>query len=303
MTIQIKNIVSVMSKKARNNDFINIVELQQRKIDGVKLLTEKEKLIQFDQIVLFKINKFEKFGFCIKTNNKCPQESVVHLFYTAEESESEHYEIKNMKKVFCSNAFNIVEMHTYLLMLNANLMIEKGFDEIKDIFVNIFQTHSSKEYFDSISFDLIQYANKFKEEKDKVEKFLKAYKNNNIPNGKVKLTQRYVEEKDKIQEEIGKSAEKQRINEINKLIHELNAEKSNLLKSIGVLEKTKYKNKYEQQYQLFMSHEDEIKKLIIEKNMDYTGDRWRNAVERFENDKEVQCFVKSLGMTMEEILI
>lgn len=171
MTVQIKNIVSVMSKKSQNNDFINIVDLQQRKIEGVKLLTEKGKLVQFDQVVLFKLNKFEKFGFCIKSNNKEPQKSVVHLFYTAEESESESYERKNMKKIFCSNAFNIVEMNTYLLMLNANLMLAKGFSEIKDIFIKIFESHSSEEYFKSISFDLIEYANEFKSEKEKFRNF------------------------------------------------------------------------------------------------------------------------------------
>lgn len=303
MTVQIKNIVSVMSKKSQNNDFINIVDLQQRKIEGVKLLTEKGKLVQFDQIVLFKLNKFEKFGFCIKSNNKEPQKSVVHLFYTAEESESESYERKNMKKIFCSNAFNIVEMNTYLLMLNANLMLEKGFSEIKDIFIKIFESHSSEEYFKSISFDLIEYANEFKSEKEKVQKFLNAYKNNKIPNGQIELTKRYVKEKDNIREEIGNSEEQKRINEINKLIADLNAEKTNLLKSIGILEKTKYKNKYEEQYQLFMSHGDEIKKLIIEKNTDYTGDRWKNAINRFENDESVKELVHSLGMKMEEILI
>ena len=252
---------------------------------------------------MFKLNKFEKFGFCIKSNNKEPQKSVVHLFYTAEESESESYERKNMKKIFCSNAFNIVEMNTYLLMLNANLMLEKGFSEIKDIFIKIFESHSSEEYFKSISFDLIEYANEFKSEKEKVQKFLNAYKNNKIPNGQIELTKRYVKEKDNIREEIGNSEEQKRINEINKLIADLNAEKTNLLKSIGILEKTKYKNKYEEQYQLFMSHGDEIKKLIIEKNTDYTGDRWKNAINRFENDESVKELVHSLGMKMEEILI
>lgn len=303
MTLQIKNIVSVMNKKTKNNGFINIVEIQQRNIEGVKLLTEKGKLVQFDKIVLFKLNPFEKFGFCIKSNNIDPQNSVVHLFYTVEESESNSYELTNMKKVFCSNEFNVVEMHKYLLMLNSNLVIEKDFDELKSTLIYILKDNVSEDYFSKVSFNLVDYLNEFKEEKLKVEKYLNAYQFKKNPEGLKKLAALYGRAKENIRAEIGKSPEMKRVAEINKLIEELNVEKAGLLKSVGIIERTKYKNKYEEQYQLLMSHVDEIKKLIIKKDTDYSGKRWKNAIERFENDNEVLSMLEEFGMKIEELLI